>query len=155
MLKCWDIPHHYLPSFLHHDVKSPIRNAYSKTARRTQARHYLIYTAQVLTTYGHTLTQFTLLLKGQFTIQQATKAQKGYSFTLSATSALDGGGWSTPRPGRCTPKKRSGTHCIGGRMGPRAALYECGKSRSPPGFDPQTVQPVAIPTTLSDLLCRL
>jgi hypothetical protein len=26
-----------------------------------------------------------------------------YSCTLSLTSALDGGGWSTPRPGRFTP----------------------------------------------------
>jgi len=34
---------------------------------------------------------------------------------------------------------------------PRGSLDRCGKSRSPPGFDPRTVQPVAsryIPTTL-------
>jgi len=29
-------------------------------------------------------------------------------------------------------------------MGPRAGLNRCGKSRCPPGFDPRTVQPVAI-----------
>ena len=29
--------------------------------------------------------------------------EKRYSSTLSLTSALDGGGWSTPRPGRFTP----------------------------------------------------
>jgi len=28
-----------------------------------------------------------------------------YSSTLSLTLALDGGGWSTPRPGRFTPGK--------------------------------------------------
>ena len=28
-----------------------------------------------------------------------------YSSTLSSTSVLDGVGWSTPRPGRFTPKK--------------------------------------------------
>ena len=28
-----------------------------------------------------------------------------YSSTLSLTSALDGDGWSTPRPGRFTPGK--------------------------------------------------
>jgi hypothetical protein len=28
-----------------------------------------------------------------------------YSFTLSVTSALDGDGWSTPRPGRFTRGK--------------------------------------------------
>ena len=27
-------------------------------------------------------------------------------------------------------------------MGPRAGLDRCGKSRSPPGFDSRTVQPV-------------
>ena len=31
----------------------------------------------------------------------------------------------------------------GGRVGPRAGLNGCGKSRPPPGFDPCTVQPVA------------
>ena len=30
---------------------------------------------------------------------------KRYSPTLSLTLALDGGGWSTPRPGRFTPGK--------------------------------------------------
>ena len=30
---------------------------------------------------------------------------KKYSSTVSVTSALDGGGWSTPRPGRFTPGK--------------------------------------------------
>ena len=28
-----------------------------------------------------------------------------YSYTSSSTSALDGGGWSTPLPGRFTPRK--------------------------------------------------
>ena len=39
--------------------------------------------------------------------EQATKVQRGVedSITLSLTSALDGGGWSTPRPGRFTPRK--------------------------------------------------
>jgi hypothetical protein len=42
-------------------------------------------------------------VKVKFTLEQATKAQRGggvklYSSTLSLTSALDGGGWSTPRP---------------------------------------------------------
>ena len=52
-----------------------------------------------------------------------------YSLTLSLTSALDGGGWSTPRPGRFTPWERPGTHCTEGWVGPRAGLDECGKSR--------------------------
>ena len=39
--------------------------------------------------------------------------------------------------------KRHGTHCIGGRVGPRAGLDKCGKILPPPSFDPRTVQPVA------------
>jgi hypothetical protein len=31
--------------------------------------------------------------------------EKRYSSTLSLTSAIDGGGWSTPRPGHFTPGK--------------------------------------------------
>jgi hypothetical protein len=42
-------------------------------------------------------------------------------------------------------------YCIVGWVGPRAGLYECGKSRLSPGFDAPTVQSyrVAIPTELS------
>ena len=45
-----------------------------------------------------------------------------YSSTLSLTSALGGGGWSTPRPGRLTSEKdpvpivQSGPQCRSGRM---------------------------------------
>jgi len=39
--------------------------------------------------------------------------------------------------------KRPGTHYTGGWVGPRAGLDGCGKSRPPPGSDPQTAQPVA------------
>jgi hypothetical protein len=65
-----------------------------------------------------------------------------YGSILPSVSALDGGGWSAPRPGRFTPG-RLGTHCIGGWVGPRAGLDGCGKSRPSTLFDPRTVQPVA------------
>ena len=66
-----------------------------------------------------------------------------YSSILPSTLALDGGGWSTPRPGRFTPGKDPVPIVIGGWVGPRAGMDGCGKSRPPPGFDPRTVQPVA------------
>ena len=47
-------------------------------------------------------------------------------------------------PAALPPVKRPGTHCIGGGVGPRAGLDGCGKSRLSPGFDPRTVQHVAI-----------
>ena len=46
-------------------------------------------------------------------------------------------------PAALYPRERPGTHCTGGWVGPRAGLDRCGKSRSPPGFDRRTVQPVA------------
>jgi rRNA maturation protein Nop10 len=65
-----------------------------------------------------------------------------YSSTLPATSALDGGGWSTPRPGRFTPGKDPLPMYmrLGGPQG------RCGRVRKisrPPGFDPRTVQSLA------------
>ena len=41
------------------------------------------------------------------------------------------------------PRERTGTHCIGGWVGPRAGLDGCGKSLPPPGFDPRSVQSLA------------
>ena len=77
-----------------------------------------------------------------------------YSSTLPSTSALDGGGWSTPRTGRY-PRERPGTHCIGGWVGTRAGLDGCRKPRphrnSIPG--PSIQQRVAIPTELCRPRC--
>ena len=41
------------------------------------------------------------------------------------------------------PSERPCTHCIGGWLDPKVGLDGCGKSPSPPEFDPRTVQPVA------------
>ena len=61
---------------------------------------------------------------------------------LFLISALDGVVVNAkPRP--LYSRERSGAHCIGGRVGPRAGLDGYGKSRPPPGFDPRTVQLVA------------
>jgi hypothetical protein len=43
-------------------------------------------------------------------------------------------------PAALYSQERPGTHCTGGWIGPRAGLNRCGKSRSPLGFDPRTVQ---------------
>ena len=53
-------------------------------------------------------------------------------------------GWvvnATPQP--LYPRERPSTYCIGDWVGPRAGLDRCGKSRPPPGLDPQTIQPIA------------
>jgi hypothetical protein len=53
-----------------------------------------------------------------------------YSSTHSLTSALYGGEWSVSRSGRFTPMEGdSGTHCIGGWVGPRAVLHSVVKRK--------------------------
>jgi hypothetical protein len=39
------------------------------------------------------------------TVHEGPEGEQRYSSILSITSALDGGGWSTPHPGRYTPGK--------------------------------------------------
>jgi hypothetical protein len=46
-------------------------------------------------------------------------------------------------PADLPQRKKSGTHCVGVWVGPRAGLDGCGKFCPPPGFDPRIVQPVA------------
>ena len=43
----------------------------------------------------------------------------------------------TPRP--LYSQERTGTHFIGGWVGPRSGLDRCEKSRPPPGYDEWTV----------------
>ena len=66
-----------------------------------------------------------------------------YSSTLPATSALDGFGWSTPRPGRFTPGKEN-RYPFCRRLGvPQDQSEQMQKISPRPGLDPLTVQPVA------------
>ena len=60
-----------------------------------------------------------------------------YNSTLSLISALDGLGCQH-HASAALPRKRPGTHCVGGSVGPRYGI-----SRPSLGFDPRTVQPVA------------
>jgi hypothetical protein len=72
-----------------------------------------------------------------------------YSSTHSLTSALDGGEWSASRTGHFTSRERaSGTHWIGGWVGPRAVIDAVVKREIPyprRESNPRTpiVQPVA------------
>jgi hypothetical protein len=72
-----------------------------------------------------------------------------YSSIHSLTSALDGGEWSASRSSRFNPKERAtGTHWIGGWMGPRTVLDAVVRRKIPSlrrESNPRTpiVQPVA------------
>jgi len=51
-----------------------------------------------------------LLYKGKGKVlprtgHEGSQGEQMYSYTLPSTSALDGGGWSTPHPGRFTSRK--------------------------------------------------
>jgi hypothetical protein len=59
---------------------------------------------------------------------EGPEGEQRHSFTLSLTSALDGGGWSTPRPGRFTPGKVL-VPIVQETVDPRAGLNRYGKSR--------------------------
>ena len=63
------------------------------------------------------------------------------SLALSLTSALDGDGWSTPRPGRFTPEKETWYPLYRRLGGPQGRSGPARKISPPPGFDPRTVQP--------------
>ena len=74
---------------------------------------------------------------------EGPEGEQMYSCTLPSTSALDGSGCSTPRPGRFTPKERPGTHCIGGWVSPQGRYGRVLKISPTTGSDPRTFQPVA------------
>jgi len=73
---------------------------------------------------------------------KAQRRNRGISYTLSLTSALDGVGGIRYVPDALPPGKRPDIHCIGGWVGPRASL-DATKYLAPPGFDPHTIHPVA------------
>ena len=69
---------------------------------------------------------------------EVAEGEQMYSSTLPSTSALDGGGWSTPDPGPFTPGKDPvPTFWLGGHQGRSGRVR---KISIPPGFDPQTGQ---------------
>ena len=74
---------------------------------------------------------------------EGPEGKQRYSYALSLTSALDGGGWSTPRPSCFIPGKET-RYPLCRRLGAHQGRSEHRRKTSPsPGFDPPTVQPVA------------
>jgi len=64
---------------------------------------------------------------------------KGERFTLSLTSALDEGGWSTPRPGRFTPGNEIRYQLYRRLDGSQGHSGLVRKISPPPRFDLRTV----------------
>ena len=77
-----------------------------------------------------------VVVKVNFTLEQATKAQMGVEVKLYSFFNF-GARWgerSKSRPGRFTLGQKSDTHCIGDYVGPRAGQDRCGISRPPTGI---------------------
>ena len=73
------------------------------------------------------------------------KAHRGstvINYIFSLTSALDGGGESTPLPGRFTPKTETQYQFYGRLDWPNSRHRRERTISSPLGFDPKTVQSV-------------
>ena len=64
------------------------------------------------------------------------------------TTALEGGEGSASRPCRSLPPGKTRYPMYRRLVGPQCRSGQVRKISPPPGFDPRTVQPVAIPTTL-------
>jgi hypothetical protein len=62
---------------------------------------------------------------------------------LSLTSALDGDGWSLPRPGYFTLREETRYPLYRRLGGPHGQCRQVLKISTPLGFDPRAVQPVA------------
>jgi hypothetical protein len=82
---------------------------------------------------------------GKFHLRRRNKGSERecrYSFILSFTSTLGGGGWSTSRPGRFTPGKET-RYPLHRRLGGPQNMSGGLRKISPTlGFDPRTVQPL-------------
>jgi len=66
-----------------------------------------------------------------------------YSATLSLTSALNGGGWSTPRPSQDTPGKEPQYPFYRRKLEPWGRSGRMRNILPQPEFEPQTVQSIS------------
>jgi hypothetical protein len=87
------------------------------------------------------------IYKWKFALEQNMKAQRVSRdidrSVLSLTSAVDAGGWSTPRPGSFTRAKETRYPLyrrLGGSQGRSGRMQNISL---PAGLDPRTAQPVA------------
>ena len=74
--------------------------------------YYLVFFTRLVSTVTHLEIVVTVVIKGKqkgkfhpIAGRKGPEVELSYSCTLSLTSALDGCGWSTSRPGHFTPRK--------------------------------------------------
>jgi hypothetical protein len=72
---------------------------------------------------------------------EGPEGEQSYTSTLSLTSAIDRGGWSTPHPGRFIPMKETRYSLYRRFGGPQGRSGRVRKIKLPLGLDPRTFQP--------------
>ena len=77
------------------------------------------------------------------TSHEGPQQEQKYGSTLSLTLALDGGGLSMPHPSCFTPEKETWYPLHKRLDGPQGQYGQGQKISFSPGFDPQTILPVA------------
>ena len=80
-----------------------------------------------------------------FTLEHTVKGQKenrGFISALSLASALDGGEWSTLRPGRFDPGKETRYPLYRKVGGPQGRSELAQNISETPGYDPRTAHPL-------------
>jgi hypothetical protein len=130
---------------------------FSKVAANAWYRpHHILSYRRVHVLLCRALYLMAIMTMWKFNLEQATKAQResrGIT-TLSLTLVLDGGGWSTPRPGRFTHGEKT-RYPLSRRLGrPQDRSGKVRKISPPPGFEPRTVLPVPGPAE-TRLICFL
>ena len=76
------------------------------------------------------------------TRHEGPDGEERYSSTISLTSALDGHGWLTPRPGRFTLGKEIRYPLYRRPCRPQGLSGRVRKVTPPPGYDPLTINPI-------------
>ena len=74
---------------------------------------------------------------------EGPEGSRGIALRFPLTSALDGGGWLKPRPGRCTHGKETRYSLYRRLDGPQGRSRQVRKISPRRGFDPRTLQPAA------------
>jgi len=142
--------------WLMHDMPTSVRTAFHATARPVSAWKPRYLAAQPTQTRGseqiHKTFVSTILQEPHpGACHEASGWKVRYSSTLSLTTAIDLGGWSTPRPDRFNHGKDT-RYPLYRKLGGHQSWFRWMWSISPPRrFDPQTVQlqRVAIQTVLT------
>ena len=129
-------------------VPKDITNAFTQKSR---TNHWKYITGTLLDTerypaYWNRDVRHKVMDKGKgkghpIPVHEDPEGEQMYSSTLPSTSTLDGGGWSTPRSGRFTPRGKTRYPLYRRLSGPQGRSGM--RKISPPrGFDPRTAQPV-------------